>query len=148
MKTHAQPSANAAWSAGFVAFFVVVTSLMVTASALSGTKKIDPKNFKILGISLGSSSIEDVKRILGPAPEWPSTDGQNTVMCYASPGNDRTILEFEIWTDPIEFRLFQGSTQEATVCLVAQDFRLTFHDQRLETGDDSTPSHHDLGPSS
>jgi hypothetical protein len=116
MKTHTQPSVNAAWSARFVAYFVVVTSLMVTASAPSGTKNIDPKNFEILGISLGSSSIEDVKRILGPAPERPSTDGQNTVMCYASPGNDRTILEFEIWTDPIEFRLFQGSSPEVERC--------------------------------
>src|SRR5947208_1447470 len=116
MKTHTEPSANGAWLVGLVAISVVVTSLIATASAPGGTKKIDPKNFEILGIRLGSSSIEDVKRILGPAPERPSTDPENTVMCYASPGNDRTILEFEIWTDPIEFRLFHGSTQELERC--------------------------------
>ena len=115
MKTQTRLPANSSWFAG-IGVFVVVTSLIVTASTPTGTKKIDPKNFEILGISLGSSSIEDVKRILGPAPERPSTDGQNTVVCYASPGNDKAILEFEIWTDPIEFRLFQGSTQEAERC--------------------------------
>jgi len=51
-----------------------VTSLSVTASAPGKAGKIDPKNFEILGISLGRSTIEDVKRILGPAPERTSTD--------------------------------------------------------------------------
>jgi hypothetical protein len=116
MKTHTQPSVDAACSARFVAFFVVVTSLILTASTPIGTQKIDPKNFGILDISLSSSSIDDVKRILGPAPERSSTDGQNTVMCYASQGNDKTILEVEIWTGPIEFRLFLGSPQQRKRC--------------------------------
>src|SRR5215471_18793430 len=38
-------------------------------------------------------------------------------MCYVSNGPDRTVLQFENWTDPIEFRLFKGSTELVKECL-------------------------------
>jgi hypothetical protein len=119
MKTHTKSSVNPARFAGTGVFFVVLTSLIVTASARGGAEKIDAKNFEILGISLASSTIEEVKHILGPASERTSTNPGNTVMCYAAPGNGRTILEFENWTDPTEFRLFHGSTEEVALCALS-----------------------------
>jgi hypothetical protein len=116
MKTHIQSSASSIRFAGLVAFFVAASSFIVTASTLGRVAKIDPKNFEILGIRLGSSTIGDLKHILGSAPERQSIDSANTVMCYASLGSDRTVLEFENWTDPIEFRFFHGSLHEVARC--------------------------------
>jgi hypothetical protein len=79
--------------------------------------KLDPGNFEILGIRLGTSTIEDLKQSLGQAPVTKANDPENSLMCYASPGPDRTVLEFENWTDPIEFRLFKGSAELVKGCL-------------------------------
>lgn len=79
--------------------------------------KIDPGNFEIAGIRLGTSTIQDLERILGPARATKAKDPENSLMCYASSEPDRTVLQFENWTDPIEFRLFKGSTELLKGCL-------------------------------
>ncbi len=98
----------------------VLASVIFVASAPHRVRTIDLSNFQILGITLGDSSIEDIKRKIGPASEMPAKDPENSVMCYVSPGNHPTTLEFENWTEPIEFRLFQTSEQRATQCTVSR----------------------------
>ena len=80
---------------------------------------MDPRNFEVLGIRLGTSTVGDIKQILGPAPENRSQDPENSIICYASRESDRTILEFENWTDPMEFRLFRGSPEEVKRCALS-----------------------------
>jgi len=102
---------------------VVRLALIALASCIVGVAyahqepKIDPGNFEILGLRLGTSTIGDLKQILGPATPTKAKDPENSLMCYASPGPDRTVLQFENWTDPIEFRLFKGSAELVKECL-------------------------------
>ncbi len=96
---------------------VIAVALCVVEVAYAQAPKLDPGNFEILGIRLGTSTIQDLKQTLGQAPAMKAKDPENSLMCYASPGPDRTVLQFENWTDPIEFRLFKGSPELVTKCL-------------------------------
>lgn len=93
------------------------TAFVVGATGGREAREFNPKTFEVLGIRLGSSGIEDVERILGPAPEREAKDPEDSVRCYVSTGPDRTVVEFENWiNDLIEFRIFQGSAEMVSRC--------------------------------
>jgi hypothetical protein len=94
-----------------------VLAFCIVGVVYAQAPKIDASNFEILGIRLGTSTIEDLTQTLGQAPAMKAKDPENSLVCYASSGPDRTVLEFENWTDPIEFRLFKGSPELVKECL-------------------------------
>jgi hypothetical protein len=83
----------------------------------SEATKLAAETFQVLGITLGTSMVTDLGRVLGPAPFRVSADNEGTVSCYCSPGNARTLLEFRAWAGTIaEFRFSQGSPQTVNRC--------------------------------
>jgi hypothetical protein len=97
----------------------VVLWLLITngvAGAAAG-KRIAVENREILGITLGRSTTDDVKRVLGPAPiqELPP-QGEMATSCYVSTGSDKTMLQFYVWFEPIRFRLSRSSATSDLSC--------------------------------
>jgi hypothetical protein len=91
--------------------------LRVLRRAGPSAEKFAPQNFEVLGITLGTSELTDLGRILGPGTSRETPDHEGLVTCYCSPGDDRTVLEFDSWVGTIvEFRFFQGSPQKVSQC--------------------------------
>jgi len=81
--------------------------------------KLSSQNFEIVGIALASSEVEDLERVLGRRtfPDTPSPDREGVQSCYCSPGNDRTVLQFDTWIGTVvEFHFFQGSRRLVSRC--------------------------------
>ncbi len=113
MTTHLSSRANMMLLVGGL----VSILFFVLTGALAEGQKLDPKNFEVLGIRLGSSEVADVERILGTAPVKQARHIEEASRCYASPENGGTILEFDNWlTGVVEFRFYQGSTQSISRC--------------------------------
>jgi hypothetical protein len=104
-------------STKFLKLVVLALALCVVGVIYAQAPKMDPGNFEILGIRLGTSTIESLKQTLGSAPVTKAKDPENSLMCYTSNASDRTVLQFENWTDPIEFRLFRGTVESVKQCL-------------------------------
>jgi hypothetical protein len=80
-------------------------------------RKLAAESFQVLGITLGTSEVTDLERVLGPGTSRETPEHEGLVTCYCSPGSDRTVLEFDSWVGTIvEFRFFQGSPQMVSRC--------------------------------
>lgn len=113
------------------AVFVVPLTIMIHAAAFRGsgeTRRIDPGNLRILGITLGKSTTEDVERAFGPAVDTAPPESELSQVCYFSSGLDKTVLEFVIWDKPVEFRFFRASPSRSPRCT-----RTTLVSDKLET---------------
>ena len=87
-------------------------------ASLARAGNLSPKNFEVLGVSLPESTVSEVERILGRAPSKQGDNVEETYSCYISPGNDRTVLEFEYWFENVvEFRLFTRNPQTVNQCV-------------------------------
>jgi hypothetical protein len=96
---------------------VASAGLLAEVDSPPGATKLAAETFQVLGITLGTSEVSDLDRVLGRAPFRASADNEGTVSCYCSPGNGRTVLEFRTWAGSIvEFRFFQGSAQTVNRC--------------------------------
>jgi len=91
--------------------------LLAQVNPPAETGKLAPQNFEVLGITLGTSEFTDLERILGPGTSRETPEHEGLVTCYCSPGNDRTVLEFDSWIGTVvEFRFFRGSLQKVSRC--------------------------------
>jgi hypothetical protein len=101
----------------FLLSVLVSAVLLAQVNPPAETGKLGPKNFEVLGITLGTSEFTDLQRILGPGTSRETPEHEGFVTCYCSPGDDRTVLEFDSWIGTmVEFRFFGGSPQEVTRC--------------------------------
>lgn len=71
---------------------------------------------ELSGLVLGKSTVADVSRVFGPAPERQTSEPQITTLCYTSGSGPRTVLQFFNWYDPIEFRIFRGKPAHDSYC--------------------------------
>jgi hypothetical protein len=97
------------------AFTIGLVSLMYIGEA-AGQKGMNPTHREVLGIQLGTASSEDVERALGSTAEVALPNNEETEICYVSSGPDRIILQFVIWSKPVEFRFFRGSHRDTASC--------------------------------
>ncbi len=89
----------------------------VAIPVLSETRRVSPANLRILGITLGSSTTEDIKRILDPAADTLAVQNELSQICYASSGFDGSILEFVMWGEmPVRFGFFRAHPGSSTRC--------------------------------
>jgi hypothetical protein len=101
----------------FLLSVLVSAAFVAQVNPAAETGKLAPKNFEVLGITLGTSEFTDLQHILGPGTSREAPEHEGLVTCYCSPGNDRTVLEFETWIGAIvEFRFFHGSPQKVSRC--------------------------------
>ena len=63
----------------------------------SDKSQIDPKNFQVLGFTLGSNEVEELEAKLGRAEVTHASEHAITQRCYVSSEPDRTTVVFEDW---------------------------------------------------
>jgi hypothetical protein len=96
---------------------VASAGLLAEVDSPAEATKLAAGTFQVLGITLGTSEVSDLDRVLGRAPFRATADNEGTISCYRSPGNARTVLEFFAWGGTIvEFHFFQGSPQTVNRC--------------------------------
>ncbi len=80
-------------------------------------RRLPPQSFEVLGVKAGSSKVVDVESILGAAPVRQATHVEEAARCYASPGHDRTVIEFDSWLESVAaFEFFKGSPRTVSSC--------------------------------
>jgi hypothetical protein len=110
----------------------VLLAIMICVVAVHGqgeTKDIGRANLTIVGVTLGSSTTNDVERILGASVDTLSSQNELSQFCYASSGTSETVLQFVVWDKPVGFSFFRARHGRSPRCT-----RTTLVSDKLETG--------------
>jgi hypothetical protein len=102
------------------AALALLIAIMIHGIAAQGSaepERIAPANLRILGITLGRSTTEDLEQVLGAATDTLSPQNDLSQFCYISSSADETVLEFIIWDRPVGFRFFRAHPDSNSKCI-------------------------------